>query len=197
MFGGFTALEYEMNRSDGKKARVTRSNAADREDLRWKGQAMTTLTRYEKKWNPFKEMEELSNRLTSLISRNFGGMSVRGDHDEETLTQSEWAPLVDITEDEKEYVIKAELPEVTKDDLRVTVENGVLNLSGSRKFEKEEKGRRYHRVERAYGSFMRSFSLPDDADPAKIRAEFKDGVLNVHVAKSENARPKLIDIKVS
>lgn len=158
---------------------------------------MSALRRYEKNWNPFREMEELSDRLTSLISRNFGRRSVRGDHEEETLTQSEWAPLVDITEDEKEYVIKAELPEVTKENIRVIVENGVLNLSGSRKFEKEEKGRRYHRVERAYGSFTRSFSLPEDADPAKIRADFKEGVLNVHVAKSENARPKMIDIKVS
>jgi HSP20 family protein len=122
---------------------------------------------------------------------------VRTSDTEETLTLSEWAPLVDITEDDKEYLIKAELPEVTKNDLKVTVENGVLQLSGSRKFEKEEKGRRYHRVERAYGSFSRSFTLPDDADPAKVHAEFKDGVLQVHVAKSEGAKPKLIDVKIS
>lgn len=158
---------------------------------------MTALTRYENKWNPFKEMEELSNRLTSLISRRFGRVPVRGEDNEEMMTLSEWAPLVDITEDEKEYLIKAELPEITRDDLKVTVENGVLNLSGSRKFEKEEKGRRYHRVERAYGSFSRSFTLPDDADPAKVNAEFKDGILRVHVAKSETAKPKLIDVKVS
>jgi HSP20 family protein len=158
---------------------------------------MNALTRYENKWNPFKEMEELSNRLTALLGRSFGRVPVRTSDTEETLTLSEWAPLVDITEDDKEYLIKAELPEVTKNDLKVTVENGVLQLSGSRKFEKEEKGRRYHRVERAYGSFSRSFTLPDDADPAKVHAEFKDGVLQVHVAKSEGAKPKLIDVKIS
>jgi HSP20 family protein len=77
------------------------------------------------------------------------------------------------------------------------VENGVLHLSGSRTLEKEEKGRRYHRVERSYGSFSRSFTLPDDADSTKVNAEFKDGILTVHVAKNENAKPKLIDVKIS
>jgi HSP20 family protein len=158
---------------------------------------MTALTRYENKWNPFKEMEDLSNRLTSLISRSFGRVPVRGEQDQETMTWNEWAPLVDITEDEKEYLIKAELPGVTRSDLKITVENGVLHLSGSRHFEKEEKGRRYHRVERAYGSFARSFTLPDDADATKVNAEFKDGILSVHVAKAENAKPKQIEVKIS
>ncbi|MGB9601732.1 MAG: Hsp20/alpha crystallin family protein, partial [Limisphaerales bacterium] len=89
-----------------------------------------------------------------------------------------------------------ELPEVKKDDVKVTVENGVLTISGERKFEKEEKGVRYHRIERSYGYFARSFSLPEDADAEKVSAEFKDGVLKVHVAKSEKARPKQIEVKV-
>jgi len=80
---------------------------------------------------------------------------------------------VDIVEDEKEYLIKAELPEVKKEDVKLTVENGVLTLSGERKFEKEEDNKRYHRIERAYGSFVRSFSLPDDADDGKVTAEFQ------------------------
>jgi HSP20 family protein len=84
-----------------------------------------------------------------------------------------------------------------KEDVKVTVENGVLTLSGERKLEKEEKGKRYHRIERAYGSFVRSFTLPDDADSDKVSAEFKDGVLKVHVAKSEAAKPKQIEVKVS
>ena len=113
------------------------------------------------------------------------------------MTVAEWAPLVDISEDDKEYVIKADLPEVNKDDVKVRVENGVLVISGERKFEKEEKGRRYHRVERAYGSFARSFSIPEDADPTKVGAEFKNGTLRVHLAKAENAQPKTIDVKVS
>ena len=113
------------------------------------------------------------------------------------MTLAEWAPLADVIEDDKEYLIKAELPEVKKEDVKVTVENGVLTLSGERKFEKEEKNKKYHRMERAYGSFMRSFTLPDDADPEKVKAEFKDGILTVHLAKSEKAKRKQLDIAVT
>jgi len=116
---------------------------------------------------------------------------------EETMTVAQWLPLVDITEDDKEYLIKVELPEVRKDDVKVTVESGVLTISGERKFEKEEKDRKYHRLERAYGSFTRSFSVPDDADDTKVSAEFKDGVLTVRLAKSEKARPKSVEVKVA
>ncbi|MGO8763626.1 MAG: Hsp20/alpha crystallin family protein, partial [Limisphaerales bacterium] len=94
------------------------------------------------------------------------------------------------------YLIKAELPEVKKNDVKVRVENGVLYISGERTLEKEEKNKRYHRVERAYGSFIRSFALPENADPQQVNADFKDGVLSVHVAKNENARPKSIEVKV-
>src|SRR5439155_15732045 len=105
--------------------------------------------------------------------------------------------LVDISEDEKEYVITAELPQVKKEEVKVTVENGVLMITGDRKFEKEEKGKRYHRIERAYGSFTRSFSVPDNADGTKVSAEFKDGVLRVRMPKTEKAKPKSIPINVS
>ena len=84
-----------------------------------------------------------------------------------------------------------------KEDVKVTVENGLLTISGERKFEKEEKKKKYHRVERGYGTFMRSFALPDDADFGKVNAEFKDGVLTVHVPKSEHAQPKQIEVKVA
>ena len=117
--------------------------------------------------------------------------------DKESITLAEWSPLVDITEDDKEYLIKAELPEIKKEEIKFTVENGVLVISGERKLEKEEKGRKYHGVERAYGSFVRSFSLPDDADADKVNAEFNDGVLKVHIAKSESARPKQIEVEVA
>ena len=143
------------------------------------------------KWNPFRELEDIQNRLSSL----FGRTSLRG-LGEETMTVSEWAPLVDLVEDDKEYLIKAELPEVKKEDVKVTVENGVLTISGERKFEKEEENKKYHRIERAYGSFMRSFTLPQDAAGDKINAEFKDGVLKVHLPKSAEAKPKSIDVKV-
>jgi len=149
---------------------------------------MNMLTR----WDPLKEMDELHRRLNTLLSLS----PRRGGDEKETMTVAEWMPTVDIIEDDKEYVIKAELPEVRKEDVKVTVENGVLTLSGERKLEKEEKGRRYHRVERAYGNFARSFALPDDSDPAQVKAEFKEGVLAVHLAKHEKARPRSIDVKV-
>ena len=109
---------------------------------------------------------------------------------------AEWSPLVDITEDEKEYLIQAELPDMKKEDVRLTVENDVLAISGERKFEKEEKGRKYHRIERAYGSFVRSFSLPEDADGSNVTADFKDGMLQVHLPKSVKAKQKTIEIKI-
>ena len=151
---------------------------------------MTTLTR----WDPFKELDELQNRLSTL----FGRAPVRKDGGrEEAMTLAEWAPLVDIIEEEKEYRIKAELPEVSKPDVKVTVQDDVLTIAGERTFEKEDTGRKYHRVERAYGSFARSFTLPEDADAAKVNADFKDGVLIVHLPKSEKARPKSIEVKVA
>jgi len=113
------------------------------------------------------------------------------------MTVPEWAPLVDIAEDDKEYLIKVELPEVRKDDVKVTVESGTLTISGERKAEKEEKGRRFHRVERHFGRFERSFTIPDNTEADHVKAEFKDGVLRVHLAKSEKARPKQIEVNVS
>jgi HSP20 family protein len=144
-------------------------------------------------WNPIRELDEFGKRL----SRLFDGTPARRGDSQEDITVAEWAPSVDITEDDKEYLIKAELPEVKKNDVKVRVEDGVLYLSGTRHFEKEEKGKRYHRIERAYGSFARSFALPDGVDPQKVNAEFKDGVLNVRVAKDPNARPKSIEVKVA
>jgi len=159
---------------------------------------MNGLTRWHNRWNPFKEIDELHNRLNSLFNSSLGRVPLRSTAEqEENVTVTEWAPLVDITEDEKEYVIKAELPEVQKEDLSVVVENGVLTIHGERRFEKEEKGKRYHRVERAYGAFSRSFTIPDDADGLKVNAEFKEGLLRVHLAKSEKAKPKTVEVKVA
>jgi HSP20 family protein len=126
-----------------------------------------------------------------------GTRAATGNAGKEALTVAQWSPLVDITEDDKEYLIKAELPDMKKEDVRLTVENEVLAISGERKFEKEEKGKKYHRVERAYGSFVRSFSLPEDADGSKVSADYKDGMLHVHLPKSEKAKPKAIEIKVA
>jgi HSP20 family protein len=146
------------------------------------------------RWNPFQEMERMRQHMENV----FGPLTLRGNGGkEEVMTTTEWAPLVDISEDDEGYLIKAELPELRKEDVKVTVEKGVLTLSGERKFEKEEKDKKYHRLERAYGSFLRSFSLPDDAEAAKVSAEFKDGVLKVHLAKNDKAKTKAIEVRVA
>src|SRR5712671_1718377 len=138
-------------------------------------------------WNQLRQLEALQHGLGSLFSRPPAQWA---EGQEEPMAVAEWAPLVDISEDDKEYLIKAELPEVKKENVKVTAEEGTLTITGERKFEKEEKGKRYHRVERAYGSFGRSFSFPDDASPGKVTADFKDGVLTVHLAKDEKAKPQ-------
>lgn len=158
---------------------------------------MNALTQNETgKWNPFKEMELLQNRLASLFNPSVERMPVTGDKGAGNACAAEWAPPVDIAEDDKEYTIKAELPDIQKEDVAVTLENGVLMMRGERKFEKEDKSKRYHRIERAYGAFLRSFVMPEDADESKVSAEFKDGMLKVHVAKSEKSKPKTVDIKI-
>src|SRR4030095_16308110 len=139
---------------------------------------MNVLTR----WNQLRQLEALHHALGSLFNRSPAQWP---EGQEEPLAVAEWAPLVDISEDDQEYLIKAELPEVRKEDVKVTAQEGTLTITGERKFEKEEKGKKYQRVERAYGSFERNFSLPDDASPAKVRAEFKEGVLTVHLTKTE------------
>src|SRR5947199_5668752 len=115
-------------------------------------------------------MDDLQRRMTSLFDWSPFRRSPLTT-DDENITVPEWAPAVDIIEDDKEYLIKVELPEVQKDDVKVTVEGGTLTLSGERKAEKEEKNRRFHRVERFYGRFERSFSVPDDATTDNVKAE--------------------------
>ena len=139
---------------------------------------------------PFRELEDIQSRRSSLFGRPQTG-NLR-----EAMTVSDWPPLVDIVEDDNDYLIKAELPDVKKEDVNVTVENGVLTITGARKLEKEENGKKYHRIERAYGSFMRSFTLPEGAGGDKISAEFKEGVLKVHLPKSAEPKSKPIDVKV-
>lgn len=144
------------------------------------------------RWNPLREME----RMQREFDRLFNGSRSRLGRSEESMTATEWSPSVDITEDDNEFVVKAELPEVKKDDVKVTLEQDVLTIRGERRAEKEEKHKKYHRVERSYGSFERSFTLPEATDAGKITSEFKDGVLTVHLPKNPSARPKAIEIKV-
>ena len=112
------------------------------------------------------------------------------------ILMTEWLPRVDVMESEKEFLLKAELPEVKKEEFKVTVEKGILSITGERKLEKEEKGTKYHRIERAYGRFERSFALPPGTEAESITSEFKGGVLTVHVPKKAEAKPKGIEVKV-
>ena len=152
------------------------------------------LIRYEPTTFPmFREMEEVSDRLNRL----FGGRA-RPNGGKESLTVTDWTPLSStFRRSDNEYLIKAELPEVKKEDVKVTVENGVLTLQGERKQEKEEKGKKFHRIERSYGVFLRTFTVPLDAEETKVAADFKDGILRVHLPKAEKPRPKAIEVKVA
>jgi HSP20 family protein len=156
---------------------------------------MNLLTRYSPfksaTWDPLRELTNAENRLAQFLRG-----PLMTDLEKEPVSFSAWSPSVDISEDDKEFEVKAELPEVKKEDIKISVEEGALQISGERRMEKEEKGKRYHRVEREYGSFLRRFTLPEGADPAKIQAEFKDGVLHVHIAKTEKAKAKPIEIQV-
>lgn len=149
------------------------------------------------RWDPFRELEQTAtfNRMFDrpLLTRF---PAFRGET-EEALVGVDWAPLVDIEETPREFLIKAELPDVKKEDVKVALEDGVLMIQGERKMEKEEKDRKVHRIERSYGKFLRSFTVPRDVDDKKVMAEFKDGLLLVHVPKAEAAKPRLIDIKVA
>jgi HSP20 family protein len=159
---------------------------------------MRTLTRWNpfrtEAWDPFRDLEVFEHRLASTLGR---AMAKPNGDGTEAITTTDWAPLVEISEDDKEFLVKAELPGLKKEEVNVTVENGTMTISGERKVEKEEKTKKYHRVERAYGKFARSFTLPDKADATKVSAEFKDGVLQVHLPKAEKPASKALDVKIN
>ena len=135
-------------------------------------------------WNPIHEMDELfHNRLASVL----GG---------EGLQSVAWSPIVDIEETEQNYVIRVELPGLDKNKVKVVVENGVLTLSGERDLERKVEGKTFHRVERSHSTFSRRFTLPEDVDSESVVANFKDGLLEIHVAKHEKALPKSIEVRV-
>ena len=144
------------------------------------------------RWEPFREFEKLPEQMVRFL----GFPTIRPNGTEEALMVADFVPAVDIFETDKEYLIKLDLPEVAKDEVKVFVEEGVLTIQGERHKEREEKGKKFHRVERSYGTFLRTFTVPPDADDAKIQVEFKEGLLKVHLPKSEKAKPKTIDVKV-
>lgn len=141
-------------------------------------------------FDPFRNLQQRFNRL---FGEAFAPLAA---WPEENWSLTTWTPACDIYETENEVVIKAELPEVKKEDVQVTFENNILTIRGERKFAEETKKENYHRVERSYGEFIRSFTLPNFVDTNKINAEFKDGLLRVTMAKREEAKPKQVDIKI-
>jgi HSP20 family protein len=142
------------------------------------------------RWNPS------SQNLTSRdpFFRLFDTFFNQDQSGSEEVSNRGWMPPVDIQETEEGYRLTAELPGLTRDDINITLENNVLRLSGERKFEKDVKKESYHRIERAYGNFQRSFSLPHQVNGDKVEAAFKDGVLTISVPKAEQARPRKITI---
>lgn len=141
-------------------------------------------------WNPLKEMDEIHSRLSDAFFR-------APDNQNGHNGDSTWTPVADAIEDEKEYHVVLELPGLNKNDIEVRADGEWLHVSGERKRPEESEHRTVNRMERAYGRFARRFSMPKDAAPGNITAEFRDGLLQVTLAKKEEAHPKLIDIKVS
>jgi len=148
---------------------------------------MTVLTR----WDPFREFVTLQSRMNRLFSE-----SQTGSGQEEALTTSTFAPAVDVYEDEHNVILKIEVPGIDEKDIDVTVENNTLAVHGERKFEKEEKEENFRRVERQYGSFTRTFTLPNTVDSEKVEANYDKGVLKIQLAKKAEAKPKQIKVNV-
>jgi HSP20 family protein len=149
------------------------------------------------RWNPARELAAWPSDLFGIqreINKMFDGV-FRSTGDED-YSFSSWAPAVDIAEHDDEYLVKVELPGVNKDEVKLTLENNILTIRGEKKQEKETKKENYHRVERSYGSFQRSFTLPAAVKSDKIDASYKDGILSVSLPKTEEAKPKQIEVKV-
>jgi HSP20 family protein len=147
---------------------------------------MTFITR----WDPFREFVTLQDRMNRLFHESFA------DNREETLTTTTFAPPVDVYEDEHTVTLKVEVPGIEEKDIDVRIENNTLTVHGERKFEKEEKEENYRRVERQYGSFTRTFTLPTTVDPEKVQADYDKGVLKIQLAKKAEAKPKQIKVNV-
>jgi HSP20 family protein len=140
-------------------------------------------------WDPYREIRAVQDRM----SRMLGSTPARGDRDEE-MSLGAWMPPVDIVEEKDQITLTAELPGFKEDQVEIQVENGVMTLKGERRFEEKKEGKNYHRVERSYGQFVRSFTLPNNVDRESIRANFSDGLLRVELPKREEAKPRQIKI---
>lgn len=144
--------------------------------------------KYMSKWEPFRDMLSLRADMDRLFSSLFGG----GYGEREGL----WAPVVDIEEDNDTILVKAEIPGMKKEDIKVSVQSNILTITGERKHESETKNKTFHRVERSYGKFSRMITLPTDVDSDKVKATYKDGILNITLPKPEAVKPKHIDVEI-
>lgn len=151
------------------------------------------------RWNPVRELVSYPTDVLNMrreINKMFDGFFRGGILDDGSFGTSVWTPAVDVAEHDDEFQVKVELPGVNKDDVKITMQDNILTVRGEKRQEKETKGSEYHRVERSYGSFQRSFTLPTGVKHDKIEATYKDGILTVTLPKAEEAKPKQIDVKV-
>lgn len=147
------------------------------------------------RWDPFREFAVLQDRLNRAFNEAW---SRPGASDEGLLTSGTWVPPVDIYQDgDHELVLKAELPDMTRDDIDITVENNTLTIRGEKKLPGEVKDEQYHRIERRYGTFSRSFTLPPTVDPSKVSADYKQGVLTVKLPLREEAKPRQVKVEIA
>ncbi len=144
-------------------------------------------------WDPFREMRALQDRINRLFEAPLG----KHGRTEDSMLTDGWFPPVDIREDANSIYLKAEIPGVKKEDLNISLDNDVLTIKGEKKQENDVKEENFHRMERYYGSFSRSFSLPSGVDPTKVNATYKDGILTLTLSKKEESKPKKIDVKVA
>jgi HSP20 family protein len=140
--------------------------------------------------DPFRELMDLQRGINQLFDSSVGRSSNEG------VALNTWTPSVDIFEDENSFIIKLELPEVNREDVKVNLHENTLSITGERRLENEEKRDSYHRVERSYGQFYRSFTLPPNVNAEAINAQFKDGMLRLSIPKKEEAKPKQIEVNV-
>ena len=143
------------------------------------------------RWKPFRDMVSIQDEMNRLFEDFFGQTPTRAG-----WTNGAWNPSVDVSEDKDSVIIRAEMPGMTKEDVKISIQDNVLTLKGEKKQEKEEKEKNYHRVERSYGSFCRSFQLPTSVKNDKVKASYKDGVLCVTLPKTEEVKPKEIPINI-
>lgn len=152
------------------------------------------------RWRPTRDLPTFPTDILNIqreINRMFNGFFRGSAWDEDTLVPTSWMPSVDVAEHDNEYVVKVELPGVSKDDVNITMQDSVLTIRGEKNEEKETKESSYHRVERSYGSFQRSFTLPTTVNSDKVDASYKDGILIISLPKVEEAKPKQIEVKVT